>query len=293
MAMPDMTSVVVAAETMEKAIVQLKARMPKLEPKMVEVLQDAVNLVPENTTCKLTTEITGAAARDACVIPSEATFEQGSEHLFTALFDPAKFRVLRWKVDGIMITEDGEDTFTASIPFGQKEMKVTVDLEEIPESEVIAAMEVQTAIAVSPAGCPCSATATRSADRLTMLLVPTLATDWVVEEWEVNGKIFTPTSADGSLTYTLTATDALLPITMKCKDTSVSRVVPITVLPCTNGNATAVMNNDNTKLVITATPDTGYQVDTITVNGTAITGTEYEVQPTDTALEVAVTFATV
>lgn len=291
--MPDMTSVVIAAETMEKAIVQLKARMPKLEPKLVEVMQDAVNLVPEDTTCAVTTEITGVPASDACIIPSEATFEQGSEHLFTAVFDPAKIRVIRWKVDGIMVTEDGEDTFTASIPFGQKELKVTVDLEEIPESDVIAAMEVQTAIAVSPAGCPCSATATRSADKLTMLLVPTLATDWEVEEWEVNGKIFTPTSADGSLTYTLTTLDEQLPITLKCKDTSVSKVVPIHVLPCTNGSATAAMNADNTKLVIAAVPDAGYQVDTITVNGTAITGTEYEVQPTDTALEVAVTFATV
>ncbi len=62
----------------------------------------------------------------------------------------------------------------------------------------------------------------------------------------------------------------------------------ITVNSSTGGTAKVSKNpaNFGDQITVTTTPDTGYEVDTITVNGTPITGTKFTMSAKDTAVDV-------
>ena len=83
-------------------------------------------------------------------------------------------------------------------------------------------------------------------------------------------------------TFTMPAAAATVKVFFK------KSIYKITVSPTTNGSATvpSATASYGDKITVTATPATGYTLNTIKVNGTAITGTTFTMSDKDTTVEV-------
>ena len=93
-----------------------------------------------------------------------------------------------------------------------------------------------------------------------------------LDEILVNGSAITGTTFEVTEDAVVTATFTLIPPSVTTYEVSVGTVENGTVAVSTEGTV-----EEGTTITVTATPDTGYELNQILVNGTAITGNTFEV----------------
>ncbi|MBE7065688.1 MAG: hypothetical protein E7384_07765, partial [Ruminococcaceae bacterium] len=109
----------------------------------------------------------------------------------------------------------------------------------------------------------------------------TPATGYKVSKITVNGTSVSVTNSGATATYTLTMTAAETAISV----TFAKKTYAVSVGEVTNGTVTLSSTGNisyNTTITVTATPNEGYELDQIFVNGTAISGNTFKVTKAST-----------
>lgn len=239
----------------------------------------------------------GMCEETAIADDTAVQFAGGSELRFTAVPDSGHM-VKEWTINGEVVEGNLSNNLTVDSLGGN--IDVTVEFEEYQGFAIPAGGEGYTVTpdernpAETWSGAP--ENEIRRGGDVTFTVVP--EADCVIRDVTVDrtDAVITPNS-DGSVTVFVPDVQEDIDLTVE-----VLSGIPLTVENAENGTVTVTRNGvvlesgakvtAGDELVITGQPDSGYRLNTLTVNGETFTsGNTYTVEDTDTALIIAAAFA--